>query len=264
MIGNKRVDQVSLEDLERIVLPRWQGRGSVGYVVRQHLESVLELAVAHGYRSNNPAQQVKALVPKVKAVVAHHPSLAYRKIREAMRKMQASPNDMAVKLALLFTVLCAARVGEVAGARWCELDLEGYVWTRPAERMKAQVKHRVPLAEQAMAVLKRMRDLGRSDSHVFVLPDGRQVTSHEFANVLRPLKLVDPEQRSIVMHGFRSTFRVWAMEVEHASREACEIALAHRDDETARTYGADHTDMLEYRRGLMQTWADYVVPRSRS
>ena len=265
VIGDKRVDLVTREDIETIVMPHWRGRGSLGYVVRQHLASVLALAMFHGYRLDNPARDIKEVVPRdVKSVVAHHPSLPHREIREAMRRMQASPNDLAVKLALLFTVLCAARVGEVAGAQWWEMDLEERVWTRPAERMKANVEHRVPLPEQAMAVLERMPALDRSDAHVFVLPAGRQVTPHDFTKVLRPLKLVDRKKQPIVVHGFRSTFRTWAMDVELASREGCEIALAHRDSETARTYGSDHTDMLDYRRGLMQKWADYVVPRSLS
>ena len=39
--------------------------------------------------------------------------------------------------ALEFTILTAARSGEVLGARWEEIDLQGKVWTVPAERMKA-------------------------------------------------------------------------------------------------------------------------------
>ena len=130
-IGAKPVDEVTLDDLRRIVLPHWHGRGSTGYVLRQHLDSVLRWSVAHGHRPDNPAEQLKALVPKVKAVVHHHPSLPHRKVRDAMRAVEASRADEAVKLALLFTVLCAARVGEVGGAAWSEMDHEGRVWTRP-------------------------------------------------------------------------------------------------------------------------------------
>ena len=262
VIRDKRVDHVNMDDVERIVVPHWRGRGSPGYIVRQHLDIVLELAKARGHRSDNPARLVKTMVPKVKAVVEHQPMLPHDQVREAMAAILASRNDPVVKDALLFTVLCAARIGEVAGARWQEINEGTRVWRRPAERMKGGVAHRVPLAEQAMGVLERMRALGRSDSLVFVLPDGRQVASHDFKRVLDPLGFVDPDlNRPIVMHGFRATFGVWAMEVAVASREAREIALAHSDTETAGAYGSHRTDMIEYRRELMQKWADYVVPR---
>jgi integrase len=48
-----------------------------------------------------------------------------------------------VRLAIEFTVLTAARSGEVRGSRWSEFNLEEAVWQVPAERMKAGRPHRV-------------------------------------------------------------------------------------------------------------------------
>ena len=264
-IGAKPVDQVTLDDLCAIVLPRWRGRGSTGYVLRQHLDSVMRWSVAHGHRLDNPAEQVRTLAPKVRAVVHHHPSLPHRKVREAMRAVQASAADEALRLALLFTVLCAARLGEVTGATWSEIDLEGRLWTRPPERMKAGVLHRVPLSEQATGLLERMRALRRSGPTVFVLRARRggcrAVTANDLSRLLRPLGYLDEQGRAVVMHGFRATFRVWAMEVGRASFETCEAALAHTQDETVAGYA--RSQLIELRAELMQRWADHVVPRSR-
>ena len=262
VIGDKLVDEVTLDDLREIVLPHWQGRGSTGYVVRQHLDSVLRWSVAHGHRSDNPAEQLKVLVPKIKAIVHHHPSLPHRKVRDAMRAVEASRADQAVKLALLFTVLCAARVGEVGGATWSEIDSEGRVWTRPAERMKSYQLHQVPLSPQALALLERVRALGRPGPLVFALRTRRSgtraVAAADLAAVLRPLGFVDEQGRSVVMHGFRATFRVWAMEVARASFESSEAALAHvQADQTVAAYA--RSELFEVRRDLMQAWADYVV-----
>ena len=61
-----------------------------------------------------------------------------------------------------------------------------------------------------------------------------------------------------MMHGFRATFRVWAMEAE-ASFEVCEAALAHvQSDQTVSAYA--RSDLFERRRVLMQRWADYLLP----
>ena len=193
-IGAKPVDQVTLADLREIVLPHWHGRGSTGSVLRQHLDSVMRWSVAHGHRLDNPAEHLKTLAPKVRAVVHHHPSLPHRKVREAMSAVQASAADEAVRLALLFTVLCAARIGEVAGATWSEIDLEGRLWTRPPERMKAGVLHRVPLSAQAVALLERMRAPARParpGQLVFVLRGKhggcRAVKAKDLSSHLRPL-----------------------------------------------------------------------------
>ncbi len=48
----------------------------------------------------------------------------------------ASVDGVAAR-ALEFTILTAARTGEVLGATWEEIDLAAKVWTIPAERMKA-------------------------------------------------------------------------------------------------------------------------------
>ena len=53
--------------------------------------------------------------------------------------------DAMAALAIEFTVLTAARTGEVLGATWDEIDLKSAVWTIPAKRMKASRIHRVPL-----------------------------------------------------------------------------------------------------------------------
>lgn len=263
-VADKAVSAVTVADVSAMVLPLWDGRGSTGYVLRQHLDAVMRWAIVHKYRPDNPAAQVSELTSKGGREVRHHPSLPHRKVREAMRAVEASSGDVAVKLALLFTVLCAARLGEVSGATWSEMDLEGRVWTRPPERMKARKLHRVPLSEQALEILGRMRALERGDAEVFLLRKRRgglrRVTSPALRGLLRPFGYVDEESRPIVMHGFRSTFRVWALEMERAPYEVSEAALAHRPDPTV---GAYLRSPFEMRAELMQAWADYVVPRPR-
>ena len=51
--------------------------------------------------------------------------------------------------ALEFTILTAARTGEVVGARWSEIDLETNAWIIPAARMKSRREHRVPLSARS-------------------------------------------------------------------------------------------------------------------
>ena len=264
-IGDKLISRVTLNDVRDILLPHWKGRGSIGYVLRQHLDRVFQWAIAQRYRTDNPASDINALLPRVKAVVEHHPSLPYRNVAAAMAAVQASNVDPAVKLLLLFLVLCASRFGEAAGAGWSEIALEERLWIIPAGRMKTQCEHRVPLARQACDVLERMRALDRPGPLVFTCRsrDGSQqpVAPVALARLLRTLELVDEKGRGVVVHGFRSTFRVWAAEQTQTSHDVCEAALAHvQTDQTVAAYARG--DFCEARRPLMQRWADHVLPPS--
>jgi integrase len=113
--------------------------------------------------------------------------------------------------ALRFAILAAARSGEVRGARWQELDLVGGTWTIPAERMKAGREHRVPLSEQALAVLAEMSAARTSNNPAaLVFPGqthGRPLSDMSMAAVLRRM-----ERGDLTAHGFRSTFKDWAAE----------------------------------------------------
>ena len=262
-IGDKPVDQVTLRDVREIVVPHWKGRGSLGYVLRQRLAHVFQWAIVHQYRTDNPAAQLQSILPKIKASRQHHPSLPHGQVREVMARAAAADVDPAVHSALLFLVLCASRIGEVTGACWSEFDVPGRVWTLPPERMKNQRLHRIPLSDQAVAVLERLRDLGRSETSVFAMRSGSgrvtPVPREPVANLVRSMALVDEQSRPVVLHGFRSTFRVWAVEEAQAPFEVCEAALAHvQTDQTIAAYA--RTDLFELRRRLMQRWADYVVP----
>jgi integrase len=162
---------------------------------------------------------------------------------EAIRKREGS-----APAALEFAILNAARSGEVLGARWNEIDLEGRLWTIPAERMKAGRPHRVPLSDRAVEILKSMFKIRASD---FVFPGmkaERSLSSMALEMLLRRMK------SEVTVHGFRSAFRDWAGESTAFSREIAEAALAHLvGDAVERAYRRG--DALEKRRALMDAWA---------
>ena len=263
-IGDQLVSEVTLEDLRRILVPLWAGRGSIGYTLRQHLARVMDWSVAHNYRKENPANVVESLLPKMQAVVTHYPSLPYRRVADAMAAVQASDAPDELKLLLLFMVLCASRLGEATKAVWSEIDLDNQLWTIPGERMKAKVEHKVPVSVQAIEVLERARALERPGPLVFAALTARgrvcAVSRQQIRHLLAQLGLVDDRGRTVVPHGFRSTFAMWTGEEEKATREVREAALAHAEtNKTVASYV--RTDFLAVRRPLMQEWADYVLPR---
>ncbi len=263
VVGDKPVAAVTLEDVRGIVLPLWDGRNSTGYILRQNLEYVFRYAVVEKHRRDNPAADLKLLLPKVRKVPNHRSSLDYTDAPKAMAEWQTLFMNEAVRLAVLFIVLTAARLSEGTCATWSEIDRAKRVWTVPARRMKMLRGHDVPLSSQALDVLARAARLQRSHSLVFALGGSNGVarppSQRTVSAALRQLGRFDADGRPITVHGFRTTFRVWQMECVPGSSEAAEIALAHQEsDTTKKAYARSALDAPRAR--LMQQWADYVLP----
>ena len=160
-------------------------------------------------------------------------------------------------LALTFTILTAARSGEVLGARWGEIDLAEAGWAVPGGRMKAGREHRVPLSGAALAVLRQAAALrSGKDADGFVFPGqrpGKGLSVMALAMVLR--RMGRPE---LTVHGFRSAFRDWCAEATNFDRDTCEAALAHtigNKVEAAYRRG----DLFDKRRRLMEAWAVFCA-----
>ena len=159
-------------------------------------------------------------------------------------------------LALEFTILTAARSGEVRGMTWGEVDAGTKVWIVPGARMKAGREHRVPLSNAAFAVLDAVRP-EKVNATALVFPSPRRagvmLSDMTLTSVLRRMK-----RGNLTAHGFRSTFRDWCAEVTSYPREVAEAALAHTlRDKVEAAYRRG--DALEKRRRLMAEWAEFCA-----
>jgi integrase len=177
------------------------------------------------------------------------PALSYFEIGVFMKDLRAR-EGIAAK-ALEFTILTAARTGEVIGARWDEFNLNDAFWTIPAERMKAQREHRVPLSPGAMAIIQAMKKIRESE---YVFPGGRKGRPLSNMGMLAVLKRMEFDD--LTVHGFRSSFRDWAAERTNYAREVAEGALAHAiPDAVEAAYRRG--DLFDKRRRLMNDWAKF-------
>jgi integrase len=256
VIGKLAVGQIDTGHITKILEPIWSEKPETASRVRGRIESVLDYARVKKWRTGeNPARwkghldQVLPAKAKV-AKVEHHAALPWREIG-AFVKMLESETGTAVR-ALRFAILTAARTGEVIGARWSEIDLKAGVWTVPPERMKANREHRVPLTDEALAVLGEMRDLS-TDPDGLIFPGGKGVGGLSNMAMLAFLKRI--KRTDLTVHGFRSTFRDWAAETGKPN-DIAEAALAHTlGDKTQAAY--QRGDLLDRRRRLMTDWAAF-------
>ena len=142
-IGRKRVDHVSPADVMGVLLPIWNDKHQTAKRVRQRISTVMKWAIAQGYRVDNPAgDAIGAALPRPPRVQKHYKALPYGEVAGAIEAVLGSEARVTVKLGFEFLVLTASRSGEVRGARWAEIDVEGGEWTIPAERMKSRREHR--------------------------------------------------------------------------------------------------------------------------
>ena len=254
IIGKVPVDQIELSHMLDVLTPIWTTKTESATRLRARMESVIAWATASGYRKgDNPARwrgNLDAVLPKPGKVakVTHHRAMPIDGMHDFMDELR-SRDGMAAR-ALEFLILTATRSGEVRGARWAEVDLDGAVWTVPAERMKAGKEHRVPLSARAVALLESLPRMAGSD-YVFAAPRGGMLSDMTISAVMRRMEV------DAVPHGFRSTFRDWCSERTAYPRDVAEMALAHaitNKVEAAYRRG----DLFAKRANMMTDWAKFI------
>ncbi|MBD8592155.1 MULTISPECIES: site-specific integrase [Pseudomonas] len=255
VIGDTPTEEVTTEQILRILTPIWHTKPETASRVRNRMEMVLDAAKARRLRDGeNPARwrgHLDKLLPprsKVKAVV-HHPALPWRELPGFISRIK-DRNEPSYR-AMLLTILTACRTNECLAATWDEIDLKNAVWKIPAHRMKAGKEHRIPLSQAACDVL---RSLIKIKDNPYVFPSTQK--GKHLSNMAMLMGLRYLERGDLTIHGFRSTFRDWSAEATSYPREVCEQALAHnRQDKAEAAYF--RTDLFEKRRAMMEEWAEY-------
>jgi integrase len=253
-IGKTRVDQVDGPMVRDLLLPIWLAIPETARRVKQRVGAVLDWAHIKGFRgAEAPLRSLAKGLPRQPKNDRHYPALSYEHVPALMPKLRQT--ESVGRLALQFLILTAARSGEVRGAMWDEIDLDEATWTVPAERMKANKTHVVPLSLSALAVLEAAKKVrtGRPQEPIFPGVQGRKMSDMTLTAALRRVNGM-----SATVHGFRSSFRDWAAEQTSVQGEIVETALAHAiPNKVEAAYR--RTNFLEKRRRLMDDWAKFIT-----
>ena len=274
-IGALSVNEIDTAAVLRCLQPIWATKTETASRLRGRIEAVLNWATVAGHRTgDNPARwagNLKELLPapsKV-AVEGNHPALQLDDAPAWLADLRK--RDGFAARALEFLTLTAARSGEVRGAAWEEIDLHKALWTVPAERMKMQREHRVPLTAEAVDLLKA---LPRLDGNPLVFPGARggQLSDMALSMLMKRQHMAAVEaggkgyldrvsKRPAVPHGLRSTFRDWVAERTQYPGDMAEVALAHRISSAVEA-AYRRGDMIEKRRRMMADWSDFLSGRA--
>ena len=254
-LGKRPIAEIEAPELLEI-LKRLEKRGvrDTAHRVRAVCGRVFRYAIATGRTKRDISADLKgALAPKGTHSYAAITDLG--KVGQLMRAIADYDGQRTTHAALRLAAYLFVRPGELRGAEWQEIDLENSEWRIPAERMKMREQHIVPLAQQAVAVLKELQGLTGGGLYVFpaIGPKARPMSENTLGAALRRLGYSSEEMTA---HGFR-TLASTLLNEQGWHPDLIELQLAHKERNKVRA-AYNRAQRLAERRKMMQAWADYL------
>ncbi len=253
-LGSKPIAEITAPDVLSC-LRRIEGRGALdtAHRVHQNCGQVLRYAVATGRAIRDPSADLKGALPPAKH--EHFAAITEPKaVAELLRAIDAFRGTFQVQCALRLAPLFFVRPGELRKAEWAHFDLEKAEWRYLVTKTKTE--HLVPLASQAVAILRELHALTGERRYVFPGRDPHKAMSEAAVNAALRRMGYDTKTE-ITGHGFRAMARTILHQELDVAPDVIEHQLAHR---VPGTLGAayNRTKFLSARRAMMQQWADYL------
>ena len=253
-IGGKPVAEVTAPELLAVVR-RIENRGALETAHRAlaNCGQVFRYAVATGRAGKDPSGDLRGALPPVKgehfAAVTDPARLA-----DILRAIDGYQGTFTVSCALRLAPLVFVRPGELRKAEWSDIDLDKAEWRYTVT--KTNTPHIVPLARQAVAILRELHPL--TGRRRFVFPGVRSVERPMSDNaILAAMRRLGIRKEEMTGHGFRAAARTILDEVLGVRPDFIEHQLAHAvKDPNGRAY--NRTAHLLERQKMMQQWADYL------
>lgn len=250
-LGKVPVAEIDAIDIRNAISPIWHSKASTAEKALHRLGVCLKHGAALGMDVDLQAvAKARALLGKQRHTVKHIPAIPWKDVPDFYASLDEGTTT---HLALRLLILTAVRSRPL---RFLRLDqLDGDVWTIPAEEMKGRKgstdDYRVPLSEEALAVIEKAKPIARDG---FLFPSVRRGVISD-ATMSRYMERRGMEARP---HGFRSSFRDWVAETQNVPFDVAETALGHvTGGSVERSYR--RTDFLEQRRALMEQWGRFAT-----
>lgn len=253
--GHKFIDNVAPADIRKLMLAI-ESRGARDVAKRAHetTSQIFRYAIAHGLASGNPAANFKPKDILAEANEENFSRVDAKELPMLLAKMVNYDGDAITRLAMRLIAYTFVRTSELIESEWNELDLDNARWDIPAERMKMDTPHVVPLSRQSVGVLRALQLLTGNGKFVFPgAHDKKKPMSNN--TILFALYRLGYKGR-MTGHGFRGLASTILHENDFAD-EHIELQLAHlKRNKVAAAY--NHAKYLSQRASMMQWWADYL------
>lgn len=253
-IGDRQITELSAPEL-LVVLRKMEKRGAVetAHRARGIAGMVFRYAIATGRAERNPAAD---LIDALESPNTEHFASITEpaQVGPLLRALWGYDGSIVVRAALKLAPMLFARPGELRAARWTDIDLDVSEWRYVAT--KTGTPHIVPLATQAVEVLRELQPITGRGEYVFpsLQGKGRPMSENTINAAMRRMGF---DSKTMTGHGFRAMARTILDEVLGFRPDYIEHQLAHAvRDPNGRAY--NRTAHLAERRKMMQAWADYL------
>jgi integrase len=236
------------EMLEAVRRYETTGRTEASHRAMQFASQVFRYAIANQLAKSDPTRDLRGALVGHKG--KHHAAiLKPKQAGELLRAIDGYEGSPVTQIAFV-------RPGELRHAEWAEFDIDAAVWRIPAEKMKGRLEHVVPLAKQALALLKTLRGLTGDGKFVFpsIRTPARPMSENTVNAALRRLGYT---KEDMTAHGFRAMASTLLNESGKWSPDAIERSLAHKDRDSVRAAyhrGAHWPERVE----MAQWWSDHL------
>ncbi len=252
--GSRPIKEITAPEILRVLRGvAARGRLETARRLRSTVGQVFRFAVVTGRADADPTAALQGAIP---APVAKHRAAIVEPVRfgALLRAIAGYDGAPETRIALELSALTFVRPGELRSAEWAEFDLDRAVWSIPGEKMKMRRPHRVPLAPQAVALLRELHAL--TGTGRFLFPSVRSVSRCMSENTVNAaLRRLGFKQDEMTGHGFRSAASSILNESNLWNADAIERQLAHVDADSVRRAYA-RADFWDERIRMMTWWAD--------
>lgn len=272
-IGSRDVKTLKTRDL---LLPlrkiEAKGQNETASRLKQRITAIMRYAVQEDLITQNPADYLDGTLTTPKR--NHYPALELEQIPDLLARIDAYNGSRLTVLALKLTLLVFIRSSELRFARWPEIDLKNQLWIIPPEReeiknvrfsergSKMRMPHYIPLSNQAIDVLKELKeisyDISDGEGLIFIgCHDYKKPMSENTINkVLRQMGYDTKTQ--ICGHGFRTMACSSLVESGIWTEDAIERQMSHKEQNNVRAAYTHKAKHITQRRLMIQWWADYL------
>jgi integrase len=252
-LGHRPIDKIlAPEAIEALKPLATKGNLETTGKIIGHLNNVMTHAVNTGILHHNPLSGIRSAFQTAKAT--NMPTIRPNELSKLMKDISYASIKLVTRCLIEWQLHTMTRPSESTKAEWSEIDFENKLWIIPAERMKMRLEHKVPLTDQTIEILERLKPLSGDRRHLF--PSYSNHHTHcntESAN--KALGRMGYKNR-LVAHGLRALASTTLNELGH-DPDVIEAALAHVDkNEVRRAY--NRAEYLERRRVLMCWWSQHI------
>ncbi len=254
-LGRKPIASIEATDVLS-VLKRVDARGArfTAHRIRSEVSQVFRYAIATGRAKRDPCPDLKGAIPA--AQTENFAAITTpAEVGALLRAIDGFRGTFPVQCALRLAPLLFVRPGELRKAKWQEFDLDKGEWKYTVSKTKTE--HLVPLAPQAVAILRELQPLTGQRDYVFPGARDPQRPMSDAAINAALRRMGYDTKSEITGHGFRAMARTILAEQLHQKPEVIEHQLAHSvPDSLGKAY--NRTKFLKDRKEMMRLWADYL------